>query len=152
VTRSRIGAERRAKERHHPLFQTGSVLVRRRRTVQEARTQLLQLKVRALAPALEQRMKGQRRSGGADDFLEQFQIWRDDELGVVARPRLAQMVALAPGDKQHLIRVADHVVTADVPDEQAAIRETDLKVRGEALGRSTDTHPDTTQVLHEPDA
>ncbi len=62
------------------------------------------------------------------------------------------MVALPGSDEQDLIRIAHDLVVPDVPDEETAIRQTDLKVGGEALLRLPQTHPGAAQVFHEPDA
>ena len=125
---STVSVERGTKERDHPLLEIGFVPIRRRGTLQKTTTQLLQLEAGSPAAALKQGMKRQGRTRALGDFIEQFRIWRDDQLGVVGRAWLAQMVAFAPRDEQHLIGIADDIVAADVPDEQAAIRQTHLKV------------------------
>jgi hypothetical protein len=60
------------------------------------------------------------------------------------------VVALTGGDEKHLIGIADDLVVADIPHEQTAIRQTDLKVGGEALLRLPRTR--TAEVFHQADA
>src|SRR6267143_4333955 len=57
----------------------------------------------------------------------------------VATPhRMAHPVFLTAGDEERLVRVADDVVVADMPDEEAPIGERELEPWREALGAFAD--------------
>src|SRR4249920_1839840 len=71
--------------------------------------------------------------GHAGQLAEDLWRCRDDELGIADRARRAHPVWLATRDEQYLIRIADDVVPVGPPDEQAAIRKADLKVRRETF-------------------
>jgi hypothetical protein len=51
----------------------------------------------------------------------------NDELGIPGGHRIAQTVGFAPRDQDDLIGIANHVLTSDVPDEEATIGQTDLE-------------------------
>jgi len=126
---SRFGGQRGPKQGHCRLFKSKSISGSQRGALQEASPHSLQLEARPLAPVAEQGMNGHRADRTSGNLLEELRIGRDYQLGVIARSRLAQVVALTPGNKQHLIGIADDLVAPNVPDEQTPIRQTDLKGR-----------------------
>src|SRR4029450_2202885 len=78
-------------------------------------------------------MRRQPSLGRPGQFTEQGDVGRDDQFAVPAPRPFAQPEGLAARHEQHLIRVPDHIVLADVPDEQSAVRKTDLELRREPL-------------------
>jgi hypothetical protein len=141
--------ERRAKQRDRALLQRRSACVLGQRLLQEAGAQPLQVETDSPAPAPEQWMDRQRHAGSVRDLFQERSIRCDDQLSVIGPARLAQMKALATGDEQRLVRIANHVVIANVPDEEAAIWQTHLKLRGVLFLRSPQSDARAAQILDE---
>ncbi len=147
-----VGLERRTKQCDHRLLGTEPVPVPADGVMQKTCSQVLEEEVRASASTTEQRVDRKRPSARVSELGEDTEIRRDDQLRVIAREWLAQIVALAARDEQHLVRVANDLVIADMPHEQTTIGQTDLEIGAEVLRRFPETHARTSHVLDKPDA
>jgi hypothetical protein len=67
------------------------------------------------------------------EIRQTVRFHRHDQLRVSPVNGAAQPDPFVPGDEQYPIRVGDDVIVADVPDEGASIRQTDLIMRRVAL-------------------
>src|SRR5438128_9527070 len=64
---------------------------------------------------------------------------------------MAHAVLLTAGDEERLVRVADDVVVADMPDEEAPIGKRELELGREALGAFADRFSRFTNVFDQAD-
>jgi hypothetical protein len=74
-------------------------------------------------------------------------VARNPRLSVAARRRAAHPKRLTRANEDDLIRVADDVVPADVPDKEPSIRQADLEVRAVSCWSPVRGGGDSTQVF-----
>ena len=134
---------------HHRLFKVEVVDEASHRLVAEAGKGELQPGVCSPAALSKQWMPRERLMAGR---LVPGTAWRDDEFSVRMWVTLSDPKRLSPLHEEHLVGVAHHLVTCDVPDEYAVIGQADLERRRIILRCMTPWYACRPQVFHQRDA
>jgi hypothetical protein len=123
--------ERRPQERKNQFLYVERVYLRAATgQMQDARAQILETRTCAPGTACEQPMITQRLAISIRELRQNIQIRGDDHFGVAVRDRPAHAEGFPRATGHDLVGITNDIVASHVPDEDAAIRQADLEVRG----------------------